>query len=225
MKGLSESSGIIFCFVAVFALDLLVASLPPDLLELLVRENGPIENASVVGYLLATCWLCIRAGQAPKNGKMAYFLPALLVLGLALRELDFHCRFTTMGIFKTLFYVSPKVPVPEKIIVTIIVSSMLIALFWYAKKSLPGLIQGLRQRENRAICVAIAVAFACISKTFDRCSDEIRDVCLYLFNVNPSSLLRVSEEVLELGIPLFILLAIYYAPKPKKSDGNPIPFV
>ncbi len=190
------------------AIELVVLILPPDLREWVIKENGPIENASVVGYLLAVCWLCITGFR--RRSVQGYFLSALLVFSLALRELDFHERFTTMGIFKTLFYVSPKVPITEKIIVSTIVLTIFAALFWYVKKYGSGLIQALRRRENWAICITIAIALAGITKTLDGSSGGINECCLSFLHLNSATVAWVSEEVLELAIPLFILLAIYY---------------
>lgn len=130
------------------------------------------------------------------------------MLCLALRELDFHDRFTTMGIFKTRFYISDKVPVLEKCIVTVIVLVLLVALIRYVAACYRSYLSTLLQRKTSAICVALAVIFGVVAKTFDSLSSEINNFLGPLLHMDLVMLARMSEETLELGIPLFILLAI-----------------
>ncbi len=206
MKLLQSTQGIIIGLITILAIQIWVLVLPPDLYERVIMENGLIEMTTVTGYLIAACWLFLCAFQKRLNHG---FVSGLLVLGLALRELDFHVRFTTMGIFKTRFYLTNEVPVPEKIIVSVIVIIMFAALFWYAKKYGRFLIEGWRQKSIWAYCIIIAMVLAGITKTFDRNSYEINTFCMEYLNLNTEAVVRVSEEVWELGIPLFILLAIY----------------
>lgn len=206
MKLLLDIRGIILGLVTILAIQVWVMNLPPDLYERVIMENGLIELTSVAGYLIGACWLFFCGFQK----KLSHgIVSGLLVFGLALRELDFHVRFTTMGIFKTRFYLTNEVPVPEKIIVSIIVILMLAALLWYALKYGRFLLEGLRQKSSWAYCIAISIVLAGITKTFDRNSFEINEFTTNFFNLHLEMFLRVSEEVWELGIPLFILLAIY----------------
>lgn len=202
-----DKRGVWAVLVIVLVIELWVVFLPPDLMGRAIREDGPIEMGSAVGYFLAACWLCIEHFRGRLNHG---FYSGLFVLGLALRELDFHDRFTTMGIFKTLFYVSPKVPSLEKIIASVIVLSLVAAFILYLKTYGPRFMQALRKKDISAICVVIAIAFACVSKTLDRCSDEINGFFMSFPHLDSATVVSVSEEVLELGIPLFILLSVYY---------------
>ena len=66
-----------------------------------IEEGGVIETLSVFGYFLCVLLMLLK-GKWPYIKKYNYFL--ILVILLGFRELDFHKRFTTMGIFKSKFY-------------------------------------------------------------------------------------------------------------------------
>lgn len=198
--------GIVGGLIIIAVIELWVLFLPPDTYEMVIKENGLVEMSTAIGLLAAACWLFF---EGFRHRLSHYFASGTLVFMLGLRELDFHVRFTTMGIFKTRFYISPEVPVTEKIIVSIIVIIMFAALYWYARKYGPNFMQNLRNRDNSAICIAITACLAGITKTLDRCSDEINGFFTTFLHLDSATVVRVSEETLELGIPLFILLAIY----------------
>jgi len=58
-----------------------------------------------------------------------------------------------------------------------------------------------------------------LSKTFDRCSDEINEWFVAAIGFNTDALMKISEETLELGIPLFLLLAIVNGLTERKKTG------
>lgn len=204
---LRDKRGIYAVLVLVCTVELVVLFLPPDLIGQAIREDGPIETGTAGGFLFAACWLCIEKYR----GRLHHgFYSGMIVLALALREADFHDRFTTMGIFKTRFYVSSEVPFSEKIIVSVIVLSLFAAVLLYIKTYGPQFMQALRRKDISAICVAIALALAGISKILDSYSGEINAFVISFLHLDSATVVTVSEEVLELGIPLFILLAICY---------------
>lgn len=195
----------------IFAITLLVGGitllLPEAAFERAIRENGPIEMLTAVGFIVAAAWLFNEGFQKRLSHG---FSSGFITLFLGLRELDFHTRFTTMGIFKTKFYISDKVPVTEKLIVSIIVLTMLGILLLYAKKHLPTFITKLKAGSRSALSIAMAMGLAVFSKTLDRNSDLIMDFVGIFSAVDLTQFLLVAEETSELAIPLFILLAIAY---------------
>ena len=78
-----------------------------------IKEDGVIETLSVLGYFAAASLILVK-GQWSYIIKYYYFFIIIIMFGL--RELDFHKKFTTMGIFKSKFYLSSQVPIIEKII-------------------------------------------------------------------------------------------------------------
>ena len=65
---------------------------------------------------------------------IAVFIPVLL---MGMRELDFHSRFTTMGVFKLRFFSSDTVPLSEKLIVTALLGGLGVALLLAVRKQAP----------------------------------------------------------------------------------------
>lgn len=133
-----------------------------------------------------------------------------MVALLGLRELDYHTQFTTMGIMKTEYYISPKVPGTEKAIVAILVLIILciaVHLVWIRWRSF---LTALKAGDIAAVNLAMAIGFCVITKTLDNNSTSIRKVVV-LFHNDPRTCLRIVEETMELAIPLFILLAIYHS--------------
>lgn len=190
----------------VFALTAGLNLLPSGLAILIVKENGPIENLSALGYFVVAWWLA-RAGWLlrVKDGFSAGFLIALL----GLRELDMHTKFTTMGIFKTRYYISSKVPGGEKLIVSVIVLIILAIAIRYLYRNAGELWMELRSWSMSAISLAAAGCCIVVSKMLDSLSGPIEPL-VACFSNEPRTVLRISEETIELAIPIYLLFAAYY---------------
>lgn len=80
----------------------------------LLSEDGPVEIVSAVLYFVCCGYALIRGGGAFLK-KYPYFIMIPLLFGM--RELDFDKRFTTIGVLKSKFYVSPLEPWHTKLIV------------------------------------------------------------------------------------------------------------
>lgn len=173
----------------------------------LVREAGIIETLTVYCYLAAAMLLI----GLSLYGKQRYRLSAvIIVLLLGLRELDFHDRFTTMGILKSSYYLSPDVPWPEKTTVSLLMISIVFFLLHFIRHNAISFFNGLRQRRRPELAVALSLGYAVSSKILDSFSRPIRSLLEPLCGTS-RAYLRIYEEVLELAIPLFILWAIYYS--------------
>ncbi|WP_136796529.1 hypothetical protein [Desulfosediminicola ganghwensis] len=193
----------IFLLLTILGITLLYV--PEDLLDLLIEENGPIEMMTAVGLFVAAV-LLLWSGYMKRQ--QFHFTSGIVVLCLGLRELDFHCRFTTMGIFKSRFFLSEKVPVNEKIIGSVIVLLMFFGLIWYTKAYYKRFMINLRNGQMASICIALAMGIAIFSKTLDRMSDQLNALISSLLFIDPTTFIRILEETSELAIPFFILLAI-----------------
>ena len=111
--------------LAVPGLVLIIISLPPQLAKTIIKENGPVESATVVAYVFLTVALWIRALRV---GSRAPLMMSFLTLLVACRELDFNSRFTSRNIehgFTLAYFFDFKVPGKEKLVV----ACVLIVLF------------------------------------------------------------------------------------------------
>ncbi len=200
-------SGIVVVPCIVVASLVILSLLPEEQVINAVRENGLVELLTVVIYAGVIGCLALLSLQRKETKTLA---ASGMVLLLCLRELDFHSRFTTMGIFKTRFYVSPEVPLPEKAIVSIVVLGLLAAVLVFIRQYWKNFFRGLQQKEASMIAVACGLSCAVCSKMLDSMSHLFRPLCFWY---NPAIMSRAIEETLELAIPLFFLVAIYYSYK------------
>lgn len=204
---IKPSSGIPAVLLLVLILIVGINMMPSELAATLVQEHEPVEALTAVGYLIATCWLILTAVVKSERW---LFSASFMVALLGLRELDYHSQFTTMGIMKTEYYISPKVPGTEKVIVSILVFIILcivVHLVWTRWKYF---LTALKAGDVAAVNLAMAIGFCILTKTLDNNSTSIRKV-IAPFHNDPRTCLRVVEETMELAIPLFILLAVYHS--------------
>ncbi|MCA1787760.1 MAG: hypothetical protein LC657_17435 [Desulfobacteraceae bacterium] len=178
--------------------------MPGDLPSELVRENGVVENLSAGGhFFFCFVLLYLNLTGMVKTGPA----PGLFVLLLGLRELDFHERFTTMGMFKIKFFLSPEVSWPEKMVVMLLIAGLVAYGVVYVRKILPGCKKALLDAGPWAVSVVCGVACALISKlVLDGNSDMIAFLLPMLDN--PRVLSGIMEECLELFIPVFFIMAL-----------------
>jgi hypothetical protein len=173
--------------------------------DLFFDEGGVVEVASAIGYFLCVL-LILYKGKINYLRKYYYFILLFIMSGF--REQDFHKRFTTMGILKIKFFISPNVPLTEKLIGFLIVLLLLHVLISIYKNHFRQFIGGLKNHSTISIGVLIVLLLLGVSKTLDGISRKLGS-----FEIEIGSQIAIHlaalEEVLELGIPMFLLL-IYY---------------
>lgn len=91
--------------------------------------------------------------------------PFFMLLALA-RELSFHKAFTTMGIFKSRFYVSADVPVIEKLFGAVVIFILLYAVVRVARYFVPMLKQSY-QGVTYSLFIFTAMGFSAVAKFMD----------------------------------------------------------
>lgn len=188
-----------FYILLVTVITLLPGKVPYEM----VIEGGPVETLSAGGYFLFCLFIfyfniigSIRTG----------FAPGFFVFLLGLRELDFHARFTTMGMFKSRFFISPEVPIMEKSIVTIFIIGLVIYAVIYFRRSWPGFKRALSAGKPWAVSVACAVGCVVLSKILDG-NSKLFGVLSPLVS-DTKTLAITAEECLELLIPIFFIRAL-----------------
>jgi hypothetical protein len=192
--------------IGVILLAVAVSFLPADTGAALVREHGPVETATVFLYLPAALWLVYRSLREKRSWNLT---AAGLVVLLLLRELDFHARFTTMGVLKSRYYISPEVPAGEKAVVSVLMIVILVVTLRFVWQNTPLFLHHLRNRNAAALAVAAAIGMALVSKMLDSLSRPIRQLLVPIYH-GSTTYLRVYEEIFELAIALFILLALWF---------------
>ncbi len=183
----------------VVGLSLLPGKIPGEM----VRENGPVETLSAAGYFL----FCIFIFYFNFTGVIRTSLaPALFLLLLGLRELDFHARFTTMSMSKIKFFVSPAVPITEKAVVGFFIFVLLAYGFFYLRKALPDFMKDLVGGRPYAVSIVCAICCIVLSKSLDG-NTKLFELFLPL-SWDPRTVSRTMEECMELFIPVFFIRAL-----------------
>ncbi|MFQ5896646.1 MAG: hypothetical protein ACE5JN_00130 [Candidatus Methylomirabilia bacterium] len=205
--------------LVVMLLALVVSYSPRAITEAAARESGPIERATLLLYLAGAATLSIFATYKRRgSGYAASFV--FLLFGL--RELDFNSRFTTQNIEKCLtlcFFLSPDVPVSEKIIVGTALLILAAILLKLIANYGPGVIKAIRAGRPYAISMLSGTLLLPVSQVFDECAHFLRRrVVVYDDVVLACALLG---EVLELAVPLLFLLAFLQWTNDASAMGKP----
>ena len=196
-----------FVFIWIFLLLLAIGfvvfseSLSLEARKQFLSENGPVENASWIAYFVAAFFVVLKTIKNPNRWSMAV---AAMLLGM--RELDFHERFTTMGIFKSRFFISPDVPVGEKLIALLVAAAIGVTLFFMAKNHLKIFVSRVRSGEGASLSFLLAGALMVFAKSIDGLSRK-----LGLFGIESSDatgqVFNSIEESFELTVALLIVVA------------------
>ena len=184
----------------------------------LMREDGPVENATVVLYGVCLVAMVVM-GRRINYVKVHWYAVGILLV-LALRELDWHKEFTTMGIFRTRFFLSDKVPGFEKFIGLLLVLMILAMLIIAVRRHWKTWWSGLTRGDPISIGITVAVTLGVLSKTMDGSKRKFET-----FGVTVTQRLQEQlhflEETFELGIPAFLLIALYaYTKRASPSDAQ-----
>lgn len=167
---------------------------------LYLKEGGVIETVSALSYLVCAAYMLMWAGRA-----RAWPYIVLMVL-FAMREADFDKRFTEVGVLKGKFLFSPLVPLHQKLIGGAVIALALYVLYTIVRRDGRWFLNALRQRAVDAWGWAMAMALILVSKTLDGIGRKLAEFGITL---DPALDLHAGalEEILELGIGLYIFLA------------------
>jgi len=179
-----------------------------DAIVAISRENGPIENASAIGFALCALAVWMPAGTST----VTKALVSVLMLVLTARELDVDKRFFTRGLFKSSQYIRDDVPFGEKIVSALILLVILGCLVALVMRERQTIRTALRRWHAGTIALATTVVFAGIAKSLDGIGRKLApfgvevsdDLGVYLVGV---------EELMELAIMALLLVAILCWPR------------
>lgn len=166
-----------------------------------LTEHGVVEMGTVICYVI---FLLLYAYYIRLKCTIA---APILVSLMMFRELDFHSNFTTMSITKSRFFLSGEVPIYEKLIagavwILAIYCVIRVGLYFF-KPALVALKQG------RAYAWAgVAGAFnAFLGKAMDGLGRKLSSIGIEIGEAN-NKYWGAFEEVIEIGIPLYMILAV-----------------
>lgn len=179
-------------------------SAPISISKEMILESGFVEDLSMVGYFI--CFGITLVFSITK--KLKDYSASLIMLLLGLRELDFHARFTTYNITKIKFYTSSEVSFIQKIIVVCLVLIILFVLVRFLVRNFPIYLRDLKNKSEYAIFAFPGILFLFLSKILDGITRKLRKAGFKIDEVLELKF-EILEEVIELLIPYFFLLAIF----------------
>jgi hypothetical protein len=169
----------------------------------LLNEGGVVESLSAAGYLICLALIATLGGF---GFLLRRYEVAVTLLFLAARELDFHKRFWTTGIFKSEFYLSSDVPLVEKLIA----GPITLFLCWAAARLVfdhwRQFAETLLRLHPAAVSFFIGAGSLVAAKTFDGVQRKLVGFGVAISD-ETSHVFRNMEEVLELSAPAFFIVA------------------
>lgn len=182
-----------------------VMTLPPEVAHRVTMEGGFVEVGSSVGYFICVAAL-IFWGRMTFVKRRYYLLILLIALGL--RELDFDKAFTAEGIFKSKFLISDHVPFIEKVIGGVVLLILLVCIVHMVRNHFKSFFIGLFRFYEVEFAIGVGFAFIVISKAIDGIERKLDSLGLSITE-HTAEIVEYGEEILELGISLMFLIAIY----------------
>lgn len=182
----------------------------------LIQEGGVIETLSALGYFLCAL-LVMLAGKWSYIKRYDYFFILIILFGL--RELDFDKRFTTMGMFKSKFYLSNSVPVIEKLAGLLVITILLYIVISIIKNHSKDFSRKIKQKSPVHIGGLLTFLVLVFTKTIDGIGRKLGDLN-FVIEKHTSIIFEVVEEVLELGIPLLIISTFVISFSVEKYDKS-----
>ena len=107
-------------------------SMPSESMILLVRENGPIENLTLVFYVVAIA--CILYGSRSVLSVRTRLAVTILLAYMFMREASLHKSVSTISILKSKFWLGSQVPWTDKLLAIVILAPILWSLFYFLKR-------------------------------------------------------------------------------------------
>lgn len=190
---------IVCCFAsATFILD-------DETVLAIVQEGGPVETASAVFHLTGAVLAAFLSFRFVWRRGL---LLSMCLLLMGLRELDFHVKFTTMGIYKQNFFTSPEVPLVEKTIVTVFHLLTVILVIFVIHFFRRSLVDGIRNHRSYTVTTLAALLLLPFSKLLDSGITFLtHDMSLEL-PVRIRLSWAVLEETIEMGLALLFVVAL-----------------
>lgn len=192
--------------LAAAAIAIVVGLLVPQVVPLqFLQEAGLVERSTV--WVYAAAILCVLGCHAHARGaRLDAVSAAVLLLAMAMRELDLHSALFGISILKSRFYIDA--PLWQIAVALAILLPIVAAAAWLAKRHLRRWLTPLSRWNGPMVTVAMLVAAMVVAKIADRTPATLAD-----WDVQqhvPQALLHVLlslEEILEWLLPALAIVA------------------
>ncbi|MEF7612829.1 hypothetical protein V4F39_02830 [Aquincola sp. MAHUQ-54] len=192
-------------FAVVLSL-LLWLALPRDTVIDLIHEGGPIENLTVLLYVLAVAALWWVGG--PADERLGRIGVGVMLLAFAARELDLHKALTGTSVLKVSFYLRDA-PLHQKLIALPIVLAIAAAGLWLLVRFAKPVWQQLRLRRPLAVTVAAFIVTLVATKIIDRSFAILAEDFGIVMSASVDTVLSALEEIGECALPVIAAVGVW----------------
>ena len=196
----------------------LAASLQPEIFKALFSEEGPFEEMSIVLWVALGAMLLFHDVRSPRVLALA-----TLSFVFAAREADLHKAFTVMSISKIKFYLSPDVPMMQKIIGGLVLLAVVALIIHLARLCWRFFFQqgGLGTPVGQVLL--LPVLLLPISKVLDRFSNGLRESFDIHLSSTVNQFIAAFEEGMEMAMPVLFIVALMLYRASLRESGQAQP--
>lgn len=191
-----------FCILAAL---LTWFAFPPETVEAVMGEEGPVERITAAGYAL--CALAIWWVRDRADDPRSMVASCVVLVAFCLRELDWHKAFTGTSMLRLSWYAGPASP-GAKAVAAAVLLVILTALCWLLWHHSRRVWQGCRRGQPIAVTLAAFVAMLLVAKSLDRSASILVEDFGVLVSFKWIALRTALEEWLELGLSMLVMLAL-----------------
>ena len=181
--------------------------MPSESMIHFLRENGPVENLTLVFYVVAIAFI-LYSGRSFLTVRTRVAVTVLLAY-MFMREASLHKSVSTMSILKSKFWLGSQIPWTDKLLAIAILAPVLWALFYFVEKYIRQWWSDLRRKDGYAVGVFVFLAVLVISKIFDRSLNMMHEMWGWHFDSWVEAMVTGQEEYLECILPLLVLVSFY----------------
>ena len=201
---LSRWSGALLVPVAIVAALLVDSVFANDVVRKFLAEGGPIEELSVIAWLVLAAVLLIFTFTRERRA-----WPFALIAALAgARELDVHKLFTSVNFTKASVWFNGELPWQEQLLVIALTLPFALALGYALFKNFNAVRRAFARGEPWIRTLIVLLAFVVVLKFVDGVPDTIRELTGEKVSLSLRALLSSIEEVGELFLPLMGFLSL-----------------
>jgi hypothetical protein len=206
MPTLTTAGRIALVLTLVYAgfLALVANDLPTAVFRPLFSEQGPFERMSIYMWLVLGAVLLLPAGL-PARLRLAM---AAVSFAFAAREADLHKAYTVMSISKIKFYLSPAVPLLQKLAGGLVLLALVVALVYLALQLWRWLRGGQALHTPVGQLLLLPVLLLPASKVIDRMASVLYEDFGITLPPMVGQFVAAFEEGMELALPVLFLAAL-----------------
>ncbi|MET1113989.1 MAG: hypothetical protein ABWY08_03395 [Comamonas sp.] len=208
----------LYVTLAAAAIAILIGLLVPQLIPLqFLQESGFVERSTV--WVYAAAILCVLACHG-REARLDALSAGIVLLAMAMRELDLHSALFGISILKSRFYLDA--PLWQIVVALAILLPIVGAAAWLMKRYLRRWLAPVSRWNAPMVTLAMLVGSLVFAKIVDRTPASLADWGVQQYV--PQALLHVLlslEEILEWTLPALAIVAALQLRRLRATRARP----